>query len=192
MVSERERMSFECDAADAPRMTSDREPNTSAMPQTHRMTARAIERLRSFGLQISSPRPMARHYRTWNSTTNNVCVRVRTLVRMTLRVALRHSPAHSRADTVSGVELCKIMPSSGSQSSSHAARSSDRNRVGIAGFPALTHAVSAEVDIFCVIFIVQPRCEQPHNMHLRLTPVLRQVLDGRMATVTFRDEPHKF
>jgi hypothetical protein len=51
-VNEREMMSFECDAADAPRMTPDSEPSTSAMPQTHRMTARAIERLRSIGLQI--------------------------------------------------------------------------------------------------------------------------------------------
>jgi hypothetical protein len=51
-VNEREMMSVECDAADAPRMTPDSEPNMSAMAHMQSTNACAIERLRSIGLQI--------------------------------------------------------------------------------------------------------------------------------------------
>ena len=53
------------------------------------------------------------------------------------------------------------------------------HRIGIARFPALTNAARAEVDILGVVFIVEPRRKQPHDVHLRPAAILGQILDDR-------------
>ena len=54
------------------------------------------------------------------------------------------------------------------------------HRIGVACFPAKANAAGAEVDIFGVVFIVEPGREQPHDVHLRLAAILGQILDDGM------------
>src|SRR5262245_45605727 len=57
-------------------------------------------------------------------------------------------------------------------------------RAGMAGLPAAADARRAEVDGLGVILVVEPRGEQPHDMHARKTPVGSQF--AHRCAVAFR------
>src|SRR5258705_6505271 len=65
------------------------------------------------------------------------------------------------------------------------------HRIAIACLPALTNATRAEVDILGVIFIIEPRRQQPYDVHLCPAAVLGQVLDDRVVALTLGYEPHQ-
>jgi hypothetical protein len=66
------------------------------------------------------------------------------------------------------------------------------HRIGIARFPTHANPVRAEVDILGVVFMVEPGCEQPHDMHLRPAAVLGQSFDDGVAALTLRYVFHQF
>ena len=58
----------------------------------------------------------------------------------------------------------------------------------IARLQSRSNAGRAEIDILGMIFIVQPRSQQAHNVHARSAAVFRQVLHDRVAEARLRHE----
>src|SRR5207245_7733114 len=54
--------------------------------------------------------------------------------------------------------------------------------VAIARLPAKANPGRPEIDVLGVVFIVQPRGEELHDVHAREAPVLGQILDERTNT----------
>jgi hypothetical protein len=54
------------------------------------------------------------------------------------------------------------------------------DRIRVSSFSPQTNAGRAEVDILGVVFIVEPRRKQAHDVHLCPAAVLHQVLHGRI------------
>jgi hypothetical protein len=63
--------------------------------------------------------------------------------------------------------------------------------VRITCFPPQTNARGAKVNIFGVVFAVEPRSEQPNDMHARQAAIFGQILDDRVVACLIRYEFHE-
>ena len=61
-------------------------------------------------------------------------------------------------------------------------------RVGITCFPTYTNTRGAKVDIFGVVFVVEPRRKKSHDVHLRPAAIFGQILDNRVIALALRYE----